>query len=207
MTRRRVTALGVGALALALAFPVAAAEPPTIAAHPEVVGVATPFTLHGTVASRRAGEDVTIEGKECRDSFFRAFGGTQSQGGGSWSYAPAGGFLRATTTFRARVGDALSRTVVVRRRLNVSLHVKGRSRFDAIVVSEYVNLHRKPVRLERYTGSRWSLVSSARLNRIAGPSYRARFTFRRRGVQLRAVVTEALVRPCYSAGVSPIARS
>jgi hypothetical protein len=192
---------------LALAVPAAAAEAPTISASPEVVGVGSSVTLQGTVASRRAGEDVIVEGRECRDTFFRAFGGTQSQAGGSWTFAPNGGFLRATTTFRARVGDATSRTIVVRRRLNVSLHVKGRGRFEAIVVSEYVNLHRKRVRLERFAGGRWTLVRTARLNRLAGPSYRARFTFRPRRVQLRAVVAEALVRPCYSAGVSPIARS
>ena len=203
----RAISVAVGASALALALPAAAAEAPTISASPEVVGVGVPFSLQGTVATRRAGEDVIVEGRECRDTFFRAFGGTQSHAGGSWTYAPNGGFLRATTTFRARVGDAVSRTIVVRRRLNVSLHLKGRGRFEAIVVSEYVNLHRKRVRLERFGGGRWTLVRTARLNRLAGPSYRARFTFRQRGVQLRAVVTEALVRPCYSAGVSPIARS
>jgi hypothetical protein len=200
-------ATGVGIAALALAFPAAAAEAPTIAAHPEVVGVGVPFVLQGTVPSRRAGDDVRIEGRQCRDTFFRAFGGAQTGPGGSWSYQPLGGFLAANTAFRAHANGAVSRTIVVRRRANVQLHVKGRGRFDSFVVANYANLHGKPVRLERYTGSAWVLVRTARLVRTGGGWHRARFVVRTRGLQLRAAVSERVVSPCYAAGVSPIARS
>lgn len=193
------------ALALALALPAAAAEPPTISAEPEVVAVSGPWALQGTVPGANAGEGVRIEAKECRETFFRVFAGVTTQSSGAWTYE--GAYLRANTWFRARARGAVSRTVLVRRRANVALHFVGRGRFTAGVQSPYTDLRGKPIRLERHTGSGWMLVRTAKLLRGARGSYFARFRVTTRSLQLRAVVAEKLVSPCFAAGVSPIIRS
>jgi hypothetical protein len=148
---------------------------------------------------------VRIEAKECRDAFFRVWAGVTTHAGGAWTYE--GAYLRASTWFRARARGAVSRTVLVRRRANVALHAMGRGRFAAGVQSPYTDLHGKPIRLERYTNSGWTLVRTARLLRGMRGSYSARFRVTTRDIQLRAVVAETLLRPCFAAGVSPIIRS
>lgn len=205
MTRLRVATSGVFVGFLVAAVGATAAEAPTLHANPEIVGAVAPVVLEGTVPAGRAGDEVTIEARECRSTFFRVYALTRTQGGGSFREELPG--INTNTYFRARANGATSAPAYVRRRAFVGLDVKGGGRFIGRVFSPYQNMRGRTIRLERFTPSGWALVRTANLRRIAGPEYQARFRVRTRGLQLRAAVTDATARPCYVAGVSPIARS
>jgi hypothetical protein len=192
-------------IALVAAVTAAAAEAPTLHANPEVVGATSPVVLEGTVPSGRAGEEVTIEARECVSTFFRVFALSRTQPGGVFREEIPG--FTSNTQFRARANGLTSAPILVRRRAFVGLDVKGRGRFIGRVFSPYQNMHGRRIRLERFTAGGWRLIRTARLRRIAGPEYQANFRVRTRGLQLRAAVTDTVARPCYVAGVSPIARS
>ena len=202
MVHRLLAGVIVG---LALAAGAAAAEAPTLQANPDVVALGGRLVLSGTVPSRRAGEDVELEFRECHDTFFRSYAMAKTEAGGLFRHEVPG--VEANTYFRARADGATSAPVYVRRRVSVALDVKGRGRFIARAFSPYVNLHGKRIRLERFRAGGWTLIRTARLTKISARQYEARFLVRTRGLQLRAAVPEALVRPCYVAGVSPIVRS
>jgi hypothetical protein len=202
----RISAMSLGVIgALVIAVGAAAAEAPTLHANPEIVGAVSPLVLEGRVPSGRAGEDVVIDARECRATFFRTLAGTTTQGGGAFREELPG--INSNTYFRARANGATSAPIYVRRRAFVGLDVKGGGRFIGRVFSPFLNVHGRLIRLERFTPGGWVLLRTARLRRIAGPEYQARFRVRTRGLQLRAAVTGAVVHPCYVAGVSPIVRS
>lgn len=196
--------------ALAVALPAAAAEAPTIVVRPSVMGRAPePIVIQGTVPGAREGTEVEIDARGCGESFFRLFGLTRTAEGGSWRWTPSGpgAFIRTNTRFRARANNAVSATVVLRRRVFVDLRRAAGRTFHAMVLSEFVNLHGKRVRLERFANGRWVLIRTARLNRESYGRHTATFRVRTRGLQLRAAIPESLVRACYAAGVSAIVRS
>ena len=201
----------VVALALALAVPASAAQPPTMIVRPTVIGrVSPPLVFEGTVPGARAGVEVTIEAKGCTDTFYRLFGLTHTTASGSWRWeaAGSGAYLRTNMTFRARANDAASGSVTVRRRVSIALTRVPRTRmFRVGLSSQHINLHGKPIRLERFSGGRWVLVRTARLVRKSYGAHTATFVVRQRGLQLRATIAESLVSRCYAAGVSPIVRS
>jgi hypothetical protein len=195
----------IGAATLLLAVPALAADPPTIIAEPAIVGNTFQLVLSGNVPSREAGQKVEIEAKDCRGSFFRVFGGATTAAGGAWSYDA---FIRANTTFRARWKDAASRPILVQRRAAVALERRHPTRtFLASVWSPEQNMVGRLIRLERLTQNGWVTMRSAKLRRLAGPTYAARFRAVPRGLQLRSAMSDASARPCYAAGVSPIVRS
>jgi hypothetical protein len=183
----------------------AAAEGPRLQANPQVVGLGATLVLQGTVPSRRAGDHVEIEFRECRGTFFRVYAAAQTEAGGVFRYEVPG--IEANTSFRVRANGVASAPVYVRRRASVALHATGRGRFTGRVFSPHMNLSDRRIRLERLSSRGWVLIRTATLRRLAGPQYEARFRVRARGLQLRAAVTEATVRPCYVTGVSPIVRS
>ena len=204
--RRISTSAATGVMgALALGVGATAAEAPTLHANPEIVGSTMPVVLEGNVPGGRAGDEVTIEARECRSTFFRLIALARTNSGGTFREEVAG--FTSNTYFRARANGATSAPIYVRRRAFVGLDVKGGGRFIGRVFSPSQNMHGRTIRLERFAPSGWVLVRTAKLRRIAGPEYQARFKVRTRGLQLRAAVTDAAARPCYVAGVSPIARS
>lgn len=195
----------VTAAALAFALPAAAAEPPTISANVSIVGRATPLILSGTVPSGAEGESVVVEAKDCGGSFYRAFGGATTTPGGVWSYR---GWVRTSTTFRAKWKGAVSTPVLVRQRAQAYLGRIGRTRiFLATVYSHTQPMDGRVVRLERLTPSGWVLVRTAKLRTAHGRSPEARFRVVQKGLQLRVFVPESSAKPCYVAGVSQIVRS
>lgn len=194
----------VVAAALALAVPAGAAEAPSIRADPVSVGNNLQFALSGTVPSGSAGESVRIEAKECGGTFFRTYAGATTESGGNWHH---NGFLEVTTEFRARWRDSVSAPIVVRKRMSLSLHKRGKGVFIAGAVARYQRVGGKTIRLERFTQRGWVLVRTAKL-RADGPMFgSARFVVRTKGLQLRAAMDERNTGACYAAGVSPIVRS
>ena len=197
--------------ALAVALPASAAQAPTIVVSPSVIGrVATPIVIQGSVPGAGAGTEVKIEAMGCGETFFRLFGLTHTTAGGAWRWEPSGwsAYIRTNTRFRARANNAVSSTVMLRRRVPVDLtRVPASRKFRASVFSEYVNLHGKRIRLERFSGGRWVLVRTAKLNRESYGTHAATFRVTTRGLQLRASIPESLVKACYAAGVSAIIKS
>lgn len=198
------------AAALTLALPAAAAEAPTITLEPSVVGrVPEPIVLQGVVPRAREGTQVEVEARGCGESFFRLVGLTRTDDSGRWRWTPSGPgiVVRGNTRFRVRANDALSAAVLLRQRVYVDLRRAAGRTFSVMVLSEFVNLRGKSVRLERFAGGRWVLVRTAKLNRESYGRHTARFRVRSRGLQLRAAVPETVVKACYAAGVSAIVRS
>jgi hypothetical protein len=195
---------------LAFAMPAAAAEPPTIVINPSVIGrTSEPIVIQGIVPGAREGTEVEIEASACRDSFWRTFGLARTDDAGRWRWSPSGpgALIQTNTRIRARANNAVSATVLLRRRVLVDLRRAAGRTFSLMVLSEFVNLHGKRARLERFTGGRWVLVRTVRLNRESYGGHTATVRVRTRGLQLRAAVPESLVRACYAAGVSAIVRS
>lgn len=194
---------GVAAAVLALALPAAAARAPTLAAIPLVVGEASQVSLTGTAP--KPGQRVLVLAKECDGDFFRLVGASRAGAAGGWSLVTG---VSRTTAYRARVGRALSRPVLVHRRVAVSLSQREHTRLFIATVHGAWELVGKPIRLERYTDSGWVLVSKGTLRkRLIFGQANATFRIVRRGLLLRAFVPTATARPCFVAGASKTARS
>jgi hypothetical protein len=195
----------VSLVALAAAVPAFAAQAPTLAAGASTVGSPNQIALTGAAGSGKAGKTVFVEAKECNASFFRVVAATTTAAGGSWSVtAPIG----ITTTFRVRSGGAYSNTVLVRKRVTVSLAKRPNSRVFVASTHSGWQLKDRPIRLERYTASGWVLVAQKKLqqNAVWGEAY-ATFRIRRKGLRLRAFVPLSSARPCFVAGASSITDS
>lgn len=190
--------------ALVAAVPATAAQAPTIEAHPSTVGVVSQVALSGSAGSARAGRTVFVEAKECRSSFYRVVAATPTSAGGGWATSVS---AQVTTTYRARVGRAYSRPVVVRKRAVLTL---SRLPTGVFQVKGFggAGLIGRRVRIERLTAAGWVLVQRARLRRsdIIGV-VETTVRIRRRGLQLRAFLPLAESKPCFVAGASRIIRS
>lgn len=201
MTRRGWLALSAaGALVVGVPFAFGAA--PTLAAGASTVGQLNQIALTGTTGGATAGKTVYIESRECNASFFRVVAATTTAAGGSWSTnAPIG----MTTTFRARVGGSYSNSVLVRKRVVVSLARRPNSRVFVASAHSGWRLKGRPIRVERYTASGWVLVGQKKLlqNAVWSETY-ATFRIRRKGLRLRAFVPLSSARPCFVAGASSI---
>jgi hypothetical protein len=193
------------AVALAVAIPASAAQAPTLAAGASTVGQLNQIALTGTAGDGKAGKTVYIEAKDCNASFFRVVGAATTAAGGSWSTtAPVG----ITSSFRARFNGAYSNTVLVRKRVDLSLARMPNSRVFVASAHNGWQLKGRPIRLERHTSSGWALVGQKKLKQDAvwGNTY-ATFKIRRSGLRLRAFMPLSSARPCFLAGASSVVDS
>jgi hypothetical protein len=203
---------GIAGIALGVSAAAAAPGPVTLAARTAVVAPQRPVvTLFGRIPGTKAGELVTIQGKECGvpGAFFRALGGTQTAAGGGWTVDQ---FIRTTTTLRAVWGDSTSAAVMVRMRISVSLFRRGSNRFDVTAGGAAANLHRKRVLIQRLDArlGTWRTVKSLTLDasEYAGFGERRRFGLDvPRGTMVRALVPRSQAGPCYVAGHSNVVRT
>lgn len=192
-------------VALAAAIPASAAQAPTLAAGASTVGQLRQIALTGTAGDGKAGKTVYIEAKECHASFFRVVGAATTAAGGSWSTtAPVG----TTSSFRARFNGAYSNTVLVRKRVDLSLARMPNSRVFLASAHNGWQLKFRSIRLERYTSSGWALVGQKKLKQGAvwGNTY-ATFKIRRSGLRLRAFMPLSSTKPCFLSGASSIVDS
>lgn len=206
MSRKRlVKTLIIGVAAIAVTMPASAAQAPTLEANPAIVGVLSQVALSGTTGSAKAGQTVFVQAKECRASFYRVVAATTSGAGGGWATsAPA----QMTTTFRARVGHAYSRPVVVRKRAVLALTKMPSGRIFLVRAYGGAALNGRTIRIERHTASGWVLVQRAKLRRsdIFGV-VETTIRIRRTGLLLRAFAPLAAAKPCFVAGASKVIRS
>ena len=179
----------------------------TISARPSIAGPDAPITLSGTVRTRRPGESVEIQTKDCGSSFYRAFTVTRTQSSGIWAteFFPSIG-----TTVRAVWNGHVSRAIAVGQRAMIRLAPKAsdRTRFVVAVVARAQFWRRKIVieRLDRGRGV-WRRYRSVVLTDQHAPGEFAwtegEFTARLpRGSLLRAFLPQAQAGPCYLASYS-----
>ena len=174
----------------------------TLQARPLVVSSGTRVTLFGSVAGKRAGEDVKIQAKDCGLDFFRVVSGAVTEAGGTWSifYSLPG----PSTTLRAVWNDATSAEVTIRKRAAITLLERpaGRLRvrtFERLFWGKRVFIQR----LDRRLGT-WRAVKTVVLTER---SYRgsAVATFSVRlpsGTRVRALFPRSQTGPCYLPGTS-----
>ena len=190
---------------------VVASERVSIFARPLIAPEGGTVTLYGAVESRRAGELVDIQAKDCGQSFFRGVTGTQTRDGGSWSveYGPG-----ITSTLRAVWKGIASPPVVVRARVSVNLSRRGSSREYYVTVSGKSQFWRRTVQIQRRTSGGWKAVRTVTLTETDAPpgvgwivsSARFRASFPQ-GSQIRAVFLSSQARPCHLGGVSRTIRT
>jgi hypothetical protein len=207
---RSVIAVGAVALAVLVSTAAAAPEQVTISARASVVRLNIPYaSLFGSIESGKAGELVTIEGKECgpHTGFFRAIASARTDDGGGWSTQA---FMRVTTVFRATWGDDASAEVTVRARAAVSLTRHSARRFE-VGVGGVASFWRKRVVIQRYDRrlGTWVRLRSVVLTK-SGYAGSASAMFRAslpKGTLIQAVLPRSQARPCYLAGYSSLVRT
>lgn len=181
----------------------------TLAARSTLVAPLTPIFISGTISSRREGETVTIQVKDCGQPSYRNMFVVDTHAGGTWSSEFYPGI---NTSVRATWGEAASAPVAIRQQPRVFLrHLNGR-RYE-IAVSAKVPFWRKRALLQQRRQGAWKTVKSVVLTEqnavgtqgVVWTSAQFKATIPR-GAQLRAALPATTARPCYVAGVSPTVR-
>ncbi|MDQ4082019.1 MAG: hypothetical protein M3123_03915, partial [Actinomycetota bacterium] len=190
-------------------------SPITISAHPTVLASPIspqyePLRLSGAIASREAGETITIQANECSFPGWRDVETARTEAGGRWELGvdQSSGLAPTKTTFRAKWRTATSAGVTVQTRPGVNLGQTTRTRWGVGVLALRSFLDRVGLfqRFDRDRG-RWITVKRFRLTRKdsvpAGSWTYGRFRARvPRGSLVRAVIPRSQVKPCYLAGYS-----
>jgi hypothetical protein len=115
--------------------------------------------LSGVVASRKAGEEVTILSQPCRFTEPAAIATVRTGSGGTFRFRVQ---PTLNTSFRARAEGAASRAVNVRVRPIVDLKRLRAGRYRAIVsTTNPVFLAGRPVLLQKASGARWVTIKRA----------------------------------------------
>ena len=172
------------------------------------------WTLFGAVDSRRAGEAVTIQAKDCGLPSFRVVAGATTVEGGGWSTTMF--YPRISTQVRALWKDETSRPIEIRLPAVVWLRKRSGGRLE-VSAGGAKSFWGKRVRIERRDRfGRWRFARTVRLTEGlptgGGPSVGTSSSFARfrprlpRGTVLRAVLPQSESRPCYAAGVSETVR-
>jgi hypothetical protein len=204
-------AAGVVAMAVLASTAAAASEQVTVSARASVVRLNIPYaSLFGSIGSGKAGELVTIEGKECgpHTSFFRSVASARTGEGGGWSTQA---FMRVTTVFRATWADATSSEVTVRARASVSLTRHSARRFEVGAGGGVASFWRKRVLIQRYNRGlgTWVKLKSVVLSK-SGYAGSASAMFRvilPKRTLIQAVLPRSQAGPCYLAGYSNLVRT
>jgi hypothetical protein len=157
--------------------------------------------FRGVIPSGEANEYVAIMHQKCGYRFSTAIGGATTREGGVYEAIPRFGIPPQSGTFRAQWKGRLSDPVTLRSpvQLRVS-RLRGQGRYRASITAES-NLRGRFVALQRFAGGRWTHVR--RLQLVSGGQagftgyFDARFTVRKRGLQLRIFVPAETVGACH----------
>ena len=186
---------------------VVSAEQVTIRAHPTVIGSSEPVTLFGSVESRRAGEVVEIQARDCGQPFFRGRASATTIGDGTWSTIM---YPHISTTLRAVWKGSASAHVTVWQRAWVIL-LESRSRRGWLRVNagggDSQVFWRKRVLIQQRRGGSWRTIKQVVLTMdgtLNSTYFRVSVP---RGTLLRAVLPDSQAKPCFRAGVSRTLRT
>ena len=202
--------MAAGAALLAAAVP-GAIVASTGGAPERVTIFSRPGVLFGSIDSRRPGEPVSIQAKDCGRRAFRVVSGTTTHAGGDWTMHFGPGI---NSTVRAVWRNHVSSPIAIRQPAFVTLNRRTGRRVEVFVTAQR-NLWRKRVRIQRYdrrlsawTNIRWVVLTDT-YARPGSPftSTVARLTLLvPEGTLVRAVLPSSEARPCYTAGVSRAVR-
>ena len=181
---------------------VIAADRVTIALRPAISSPATSqVTVYGTVGSAKAGESVTIQAKECDNSFFRVYAGANTEADGAWST-----FIWPSITMKLRAvwNGETSAEVLFRKRVFIGFQQLSPTRFRVGAggprfAGKRVNLQSFDQRL-----GRWSTIRTVALSSSYATYVKLRVP---KGTRLRVAMPNSQARPCYLGGTSPVIRT
>jgi plastocyanin len=171
----------------------------SIAASKSLMIFGDAITLSGTVASKRAGESVTITAQPKGEPTWTAQVTTTA--GGAWSLQVQ---PRIRTTYQAKVDNAVSAPLTVNVRPRITLQKVGRNSFLVVVLAQH-SMAGKTIDVARWSGSGWTTVSQAQLQSIARTSTVAVghvTSFVNLGTKLRVFMPAAQAGPDYADGHS-----
>jgi hypothetical protein len=181
---------------------VVAAARVTIALRPPIGSSATSqVTVFGTVDSGKPGESVTIQAKECDNSFFRVYAGANTEAGGTWwTYIwPA-----ITMKLRAVWNGETSAEVTFQKRVFLGFRQLSKTRFRiGLGGTRFVGKRAQVQRFDQRLGT-WTTIRSVAL----GSSYATYVRLQvPKGTRLRAILPDSQAAPCYLGGTSPVIRT
>jgi hypothetical protein len=166
------------------------------------------FHFQGRLSSPSAGEYVAVMHRKCGQSFATAVAGATSEAGGIWGASPTVSLVAGSGTFQARWKNDLSPLVTLRPPIDVRAEPRRDGTIRVVVTTYEVlqDLRGRTVVLQRLNRGTWSNLQRARLKKDPRSSYWssfvATFTFRDRGVALRAAVPAKTAGPCFKAGAT-----
>jgi hypothetical protein len=171
----------------------------SIAASKSLMIFGDAITLSGTVASKQAGESVTITAQPKGEPMWTTQVTTTA--GGAWSLQVQ---PRIRTTYQAKVDNAVSASLTVNVRPRITLQKVGRNSFLVVVLAQH-SMAGKTIDVARWSGSGWTTVSQAQLQSIARTSTVAVghvTSFVNLGTKLRVFMPAAQAGPDYADGHS-----
>jgi hypothetical protein len=185
-------------------------ESVTLFAQPRVAGWTEPVDLFGAVSSRKGGEIVRIQAKDCGSTFFAAEAQVRTRDGGGWSAQFSSG---VNSVVRAVWEGATSAPVSIGQRQSVVLEKERSGSGFRVGIAAKRSFWHKRVRLERRLAGqwkpvRWVVLTDSRSTSGAFSWTEARFTVDLpKGEFLRAVLPLSEARPCYLGGTSRTVRT
>jgi hypothetical protein len=197
-------ALAVGSVLAASAI---AATIPTIRAtlYPDAAAGTRLLRFGGEVPVARAGEEVTILGRECGAGPERVVGGTTTDSTGAWF--EDGVWPLPNATYRARWSGRLSEAVRVKN-LTLQFTVTKSRRVRrwtvaAHAVSGFDWTGRKVVLQRQTAGGGWVRLRDVRLRQTTPWVFAATLLIRPRALTVRVLFPARTVAPCFDAAATP----
>jgi hypothetical protein len=182
---------------------VVAADRVTIAVRPAISSRTTSqVTVFGTVDRAKAGESVTIQAKECDNSFFRVYAGANTEADGTWST-----FIWPSITMQLRAvwNGETSSEVTFRHRPYIQFRQQSATRFR-IGLGYGTRFAGKRVNVQRFDQrlGRWQTIRTVAL----ASGYATYVTLRvPKGTRLRTLLPNSQAAPCYVGTTSPVIRT
>lgn len=205
----RALAIGISVVAVTVATAHASTrQDMTITVYPSIAPLFEPVVVSGRAPTPRAGELVTVEGRECGvpGGVFRGVAAAQTTNGGGWSveYRP-----RTKTELRAVWGKDVSREVTVEKRPLVTL-VPRSGGVLRVTVYGVPTMVGKRVTIERLDAKSrtWRAVRTVRLRSDYGELGEAVVRLKvPKGTTVRATLPLPQSKPCYLPGTSTPVRT
>jgi len=171
----------------------------SIAASKSLMIFGDAITLSGTIASKQAGETVTITAQPKGEPTWSTQVTTTADGAWSLQVQP-----RIRTTYQVKHDNAVSAPITVNVRPRITLQKVGRNSFLVVVLAQH-SMAGKTVDVARWTSSGWTTIGQAQLQSIARTSTVAVghvTSFVNLGTKLRVFMTAAQAGPDYADGHS-----
>jgi hypothetical protein len=209
--RARTLCSAVAAAAVLASAAAAADSLPTIRAtlYRDAGAGTNLLRFSGEVPTAKAGDEVTVLGRDCGSGPDRVVGGTITDARGVWLEEDV--WPLPNGSYRARWNGRLSEPVRVK---NLTMHFsvkksRGARRWTvgAIGVQGFEWTGRKVVLQRQAATGRWIRLRDARLRQTTPWYFAATFAISGRGLRVRVLFPTATVAPCFEAAATPAWRT